>query len=247
MKLMKMFLVLCLVTVLSCVATQAHEQDGKKEAGGQKIKKFKAGDVVLMREVGALITAEEGKLKVMMVSPKDRRPQDMPDVDLSIGDELGMVNGKRIKELKELKEEYERTPIGSEIKLGLRREGQAHIISFVKKDEKDIPHGGQIIIRHGRPDDDSDVFPALGISIAKKGDDIVISEAMPHAPKNMLQGDVIKTLNGKKIASIDDFDTEFEATSIGSTLTFELNRDGKSITVTTPRPEPKQQMIMRKK
>jgi len=171
----------------------------------------------------------------------------MPDVDLSIGDELGMVNGKRIKELKELKEEYQRTPIGGEIKLGLHRDGQAHIISFVKKDEKDMPHGGQMIIRQGRPDDDSDVFPALGISIAKRGDDIVISETMPNAPKNISQWDVIKTLNGKKITTIDDFNKEFEATSIGSTLTLGLNHDGKVITVKTPRPEPKQQMIMRRK
>lgn len=247
MKSVEKFLVLCLVTVSSCVAIQAQEQDAKKEGGGQKIMKFKAGDVVLMREVGALITAEERKLKVMMMPPKEGRPQDMPDVDLSIGDEVGMVNGKRIKELKDLKEEYERTPIGGEIKLGLRRDGQAHIISFVKKDDKDMPHGGQMIIRQGRPDDDSDVFPALGISIAKKGDDVVISETMPHAPKNMSQWEVIKTLNGKKIATIDDFNKEFEATNIGSTITFELIRDGKTITVKTPRLEPKQQMIMRKK
>jgi S1-C subfamily serine protease len=247
MKSIGKLLVLCLVSVSSCVATQAQEHDGKKEVGGQKIMKFKAGDVVLMREVGALITAEKGKLKVMMMPPKEGRPQDMPDVDLSIGDEVGMVNGKRIKELKELKEEYERTPIGGEIKLGLRRDGQAHIISFVKKDDKDMPHGGQMIIRQGKPDDDSDVFPALGISIAKKEDDIVISETMPNAPKNMSQGDIIKTLNGKKMATIDDFNKEFDATKIGSTLTFGLSRGGKTITVVTPRPQPKQQMIMRKK
>ena len=103
-----------------------------------------------------------------------------------------------------------------------------------------------MIIRKEGPDDDSDVFPAVGISIAKKGDDIVIAEKMPNAPKEMSQWDIIKTLNGKKISTIADFDKEFEATNIGSTLTFGLTHDGKMITVKIQRPEPKQ-MIIRKK
>jgi S1-C subfamily serine protease len=59
------------------------------------------------------------------------------------------------------------------------------------------------------------------------------------------KGDIVKTLNGKEIKSIADFNKEFDATKIGAPLRLELLRDGKQVIVSAPRPEPKQ-MIMRR-
>ena len=110
-----------------------------------------------------------------------------------------------------------------------------------------MPHG-QMIVRQGGPggNENSDFFPAFGIGIEKKGSDIVISETLPNAPKDLKKGDVVKTLNGKEMKSIADFNKEFDATKVGGTLTLELVRDGKQVIVSAPRPEPQGHMIIRK-
>ena len=241
MRIIAALLWVCLLTLPSCTSAVSQEDQAGSAGKGQTMMKFKAGEVVMLQEVGGIIDLKDGKMEVLMVPPKDRRPEGMPEVDLAIGDEVGMVNGKRITAIKELQEAYEQTSIGSEMKIGIRRQGQAHIVSFVKKDPKDMPKGKQMIIRRGQSDENSDFFPALGIGIMKKGEDIIVSETLSHAPKNMTKGDIIKRLNGMKIDSIEDFNHEFDKTEIGAMLTFELLRDGKTFTVTAPRPEPKQQ------
>jgi S1-C subfamily serine protease len=237
-----------LIALPVCGALRAQETQSKAGSGGMRMMKISSDNAMIVGEIGAVITEEKGMLKVMMIPPKDQRPKEMQDVDLAIGDEVGMVAGKRIKSIKELKEAYSKTPVGEMFKLGVRREGQAHVVSFVKKDEKDMPQGQRMVIRQGGPggNENSDFFPAFGIGIEKKGSDIVISETLSHAPKDLKKGDVVKTLNGKEIKSIADFNKEFDATKIGGTLKLELIRDGKPVTVSAPRPEPKGQMIMRK-
>ena len=76
--------------------------------------------------------------------------------------------------------------------------------------------------------------------------DIVISEVLPNGPKDLKKGDIVKTLNGKEMKTIADFNKEFDATKIGATLKLELLREGKQIIVSAPRPEPKGPVIIRK-
>ena len=203
---------------------------------------FKADDVVMIGEFGALIVQKEGTLKVAMVSPRERRPKETADADIAIGDEVGMANGKRVKSAKELRALYDSAQVGAEFKLGLRRDGQPHIVTFAKKDQKDLP-GRMVIQRQG--DDNADLFPALGIGLEKKGDEVVVSETLPNAPREIHKGDAVKSLNGKPVKAVADFSKEFDATPLGDKLTFELLRDGKSVTVVTTRPEPRRQIITR--
>lgn len=226
----------------------AQDTHTKTAPGGMCVMRFSSDNALIFREIGAVITEEKGMIKVMMIAPTAQRPAEMQDVDLVIGDEVGMAAGKRVKTLKELKEAYVQAPAGEAFKIGVRREGQAHVVPFVKKDEKDLPKGGQMVIHQGGPagNESSDFFPAFGIGIEKKGSDIVISETLPNAPKDLAKGDIVKTLNGKEIKTIADFNKEFDATKIGGTLKLELLRDGKQVIVSVPRPEPKGQMIMRR-
>jgi PDZ domain-containing secreted protein len=226
----------------------AQETQTKTAPGGMKMMKFSADNALIMGEIGAIITEEKGLVKVLMIPPKEQRPKEMQEVDLAIGDEVGMAAGKRIKSIKELKDAYTHATVGEVFKLGVRREGEARVVSFVKKDEKDMPKGQRMVIRQGGlgGDENSDFFPAFGIGIEKKGSDIVISETLPNAPKDLKKGDVVKTLNGKEIKSVADFNKEFDATKIGGTLTLELVRDGKQVVVSAPRPEPKGPVMMRR-
>lgn len=226
----------------------AQDTQGQPASGGMRTMRFSAENAFILREIGAVITEEKGMMKVVLVPPKDGRPQGMQEADLVAGDEVGMAAGKRVKSVKELKEIYAAAPVGEQFKLGVRRDGQAHIVMFVKKSEKDMPQGGRMVIRQGGPgaDENSDLFPAFGIGIEKKGSDIMVSETLPNAPKDIKKGDIVKTLNGKEIKTIADFNKEFDATKIGGTLTLELMRDGKQVIVEAPRPEPKGQMIMKR-
>jgi S1-C subfamily serine protease len=238
----------CTVLLALSTSTLTFGQDAKKgEPEGKRVMQFKADNTVLIPEIGALVTEERGTIVVRMVPPVAQLSQGLQAVDLVVGDEVAMANGKRIKTVKELKEALAQVAVGSECKIGVRREGTARLITFTKRDPKDLPQGRRMIIRQDGPgaDPNSDTFPAFGIGIAKQGKDVVISETMPHAPKNIKKGDVVKSLNGKPIASIADFNEAFDATKIGSPITLELMRDGTAVTVTAPRPEPKGQMIIK--
>ena len=113
----------------------------------RQVVKLDASSSVILQEIGAIIGLQQKSIKVVMVPPKEHRPAGMPEVDLVIGDEIGMMNGAKVKLLVDIQKRYDAAPIGSEIKLGIRREGALHIVSFVKKDPKDMPQGGMRIVK----------------------------------------------------------------------------------------------------
>lgn len=202
--------------------------------------RFNANSVVFIRELGAIVALEQKALVVKMVAPKDRRAKEMADVDLQVNDEVGMANGTRVTTIKEFRSLYEKTPVGSEFKMGVRRAGRAVIISFKKKDAKEMS-GGMRIVTAGS----EGVYPAMGIQLEQKGSSVAVARTFPNVSEDFRQGDVIVSLNGRKVATIQDFEREFDSTPIGGTLEFRMTRDGKDVTFKTKRPEPRAQIRMR--
>lgn len=218
---------------------------GWSSQGGQRMMRFDANTSVLLREIMTMVAEENGKLTIMMVPPADGRPEGMPEVDLQRGDEVGMAAGKRVANIKELRAAYEGAKPGQEFKLGVRRDGKAIVVAFTRKEDKDMPAGaGQMVIRREAGDENSDVFPALGLALEKKGTEVVVSETMPHASKEIKKGDVIASLNGSAIKNVADFAKALDATKVGDALNFELQRGSEHVKVSFPRPEPR--MIMRR-
>jgi S1-C subfamily serine protease len=220
---------------------------GWSSAGGQQrtMMRFNADSSVMLREIMAIVADEGGTLKIVMVPPPDRRPQGMPDVDLQRGDEVGMAAGKRVKTIKELRDAYNASKPGEKFKLGVRRDGRPIVVNFTRKEEKEMPGGG-MVIRRGPGDENSDVFPALGLMLEKQGSAVVVSETMPHASKEIRKGDVVSSLNGTPIKNVADFAKALDATTVGDELSFILDRKGENVTVKMPRPEPRGNMrIMR--
>jgi S1-C subfamily serine protease len=212
--------------------------------GGATMMQLSAKNTVILKEIGAIVTEDKGKVKVLMIPPANQRPQNMPDVDLQIGDEIGMASGKSVKSITDLRDAYEKSEVGKEFKIGVRRDGQAHIVSFERKDEKDMPQGGGMVMRRDEPgDENSDFFPAFGIGIKKEEAGVVISQVLPNAPKDLKIGDVVQSLNGTPVKNAKDFTKAFDDTKIGGNLKLELLRDGKPVSVTAKRPEPRQQII----
>jgi S1-C subfamily serine protease len=208
--------------------------------GGRQMVQLDADKAVILAEIGAIVTEQNGKVKVLMIPPADRRPPGMVAVDLQVSDEIGMAGGKTIKGIKDLRDVYEHAEVGKEFKLGVRRDGQSHLCSFEKKDKKDMPQGGNMVIRGGpgKGDENSEPYPALGIRIQNEKSGVVISEVFPNAPENFEKGDVVKSVNGSKIGNILDVEKAYLATKIGDNLDIELVRGGKQLSIKTKRPQP---------
>src|SRR5512139_2343387 len=115
--------------LLLMVAAGLAAQEKKPEPGRtMQTFRFDAKNSLLILELGALIAEEDKKVSVKLIPPEDRRPKDVAGEDIEKGDEVGMANGKRVANLSELKKFYDDAPIGSEFKLGVRRDGQPRIV-----------------------------------------------------------------------------------------------------------------------
>ncbi len=233
-------------------APQWNSDKGDRKGGEGKprmhMMKFDADKAVMIDEAGMIVTEGEGTLKVEFLPPKEARPGETADLDIAVGDEIGMASGKRVSTAKALREAYEAIRPGEEVKLGLRRDGKPFIVIFTKKDPKDLPR--KMVIRSGGDEDpDTDVLAALGIVIRAAGEagarELVIAETLPNAPEGMSKGDVIRTLNGKSVKTPVEFSAIFDNVEIGGKLTFGLVRKGEAMTVTTERPEPQGKMIIK--
>jgi S1-C subfamily serine protease len=210
--------------------------------------RFNADDAVILQEIGAVIVKEGDKINVMMVPPPDAGPAGREVVDLKAGDEVGMANGKRVKAIGDLRTAYEATKPGEEFKLGIRRDGKAQIVTFTRKDAKDMPQGGRMIVREEGGNPNEDVFPALGFGIVTKEGTTTVNMLLPNAPKQIAEGDEVLSMNGKKVTKAADFSDGLDATKIGDELTMEFSHGGKAYTVKMKRPEPQgMKMIRREK
>jgi S1-C subfamily serine protease len=239
---------LFLVSSLTILAVSTMTAQGWSSQGGQRMMRFDANTSVLLREIMTMVAEDNGKLTIMMVPPSERRPEGMPEVDLQRGDEVGMAKGKRVSSIKELRAAYEGTKPGEEFKLGIRRDGKAIVVAFSRKDDKDMPSGGgQMVVRREAGDENSDVFPALGLMLEKKEAGVVVAETMPHASKEFKKGDVISTLNGTPIKNVADFAKALDATTVGDQLNLELLRGSDPVKVSFPRPEPRMMIQNEKK
>lgn len=252
--------VLCAAPSASRVASApAHDpaaapvHDERPQKREMRMMTFDADNAVMIDETGMVVTAKDGKLLVEMVAPPDRRPKENADLDIAIGDEVGMAAGKKMTTIKDLRAAYEGTKPGEEFRLGLRRDGSSFIVSFTKMDRKDLP-GRRMVIRTedgpgagpgtrpgggpGGDDVERDILPALGIALELRKDRVIVTDVFPNGPKEMAAGDVISSINGKPVKHLDDFNAVYDKAPEGAELSFGLLRDGKKVSVTVKRTRP---------
>jgi S1-C subfamily serine protease len=232
----RIVILLMIYCSVSTGTAQTNQASGKP--GQPRMVRLEADKTVFVQELGVVIIGQDKKLVVLIVPQKDRPMEGLQKVDLQKDDEIKMMNGKNLKSIKELRAVYESAEIDHKCKIGVYREGKPHLITFVRKAEKDLPAGMQMRVRKESGNVNSNVFPALGIEIENKGSDVIVIATMPHAPNGIMKGDMIKSLNGITITNIGEFAKEFDATKIGDPLKFELVRAGKTTTATISRPKP---------
>lgn len=200
-------------------------------------------------ELGGLVVADGKNLIVRFVSPPANRKAPYKEVDLREGDVLLMVNGKRVKSVNELKAAYGAIAVGAEVKVGLERGKEMLIVAFPKADPKDLPQM-KIMVQRG-PGDGTEIFPAVGVSMAQKGKKVVVQEVLPIETSvvrtlDVKAGDVILSLNGWTVTSLKEYTEKFDAIAVGAPVEWKTEREGRKLTISFLRPKPMGQVMIRK-
>ncbi len=206
------------------------------------------GDAFLLKELGAAIASDDGVVKVLNVMPASQRPASYKDVDLQQDDIVLMANGKRLAVTKDLQSIYDDLKVGDELKLGIKRKEEMHLVSLKKGDPKDLPKI-QMKVMHVGDDDNEATFPAVGVVMKLKGKDIVIDELLPGETAvqkvDVKAGDVLLSINGQHVKSLKEYTDAFNEIEVGKSITWALRRGEAQHSVTFSRPQPKTMMIKR--
>lgn len=95
---------------------------------------------VLIFEAKAMVAYENKKLVISSIFSKTVAEGEKK-IDLEKGDEILFYNGKRLKDLAELRKLYEATKTGSEIKLGVARKDNKFFVTLIRKEMKTMVGG----------------------------------------------------------------------------------------------------------
>lgn len=207
-------------------------------------------DAVILREIGAVIMPKEGSLVIEVVLGNTGQQE----ADIKAQDEVLMANGKRVKSLKDLREQYDDAPVGKEFKIGLKRGENLQIARFIRKSEEELNQGGgggggrTMTFRMERKEGE-EMLPALGLGVLTKEGRAVVGNVLPTAGNNFTsftpkEGDVIVSLNGTAVASSEAFVKGYDELKEGDAVTIVFRRGGKESSASFKKPKPMGRMMM---
>jgi hypothetical protein len=217
-------------------------------ADSTRVLRFSPEEAFFLPEIATLITVEGKELKIRMAPPAAQLKEPYTSVDIKAGDVVLLANGKRVKTIPDLKKSYETTAVGAEFALGLQRGQELMIAAFPKADPDNLPTRTMRIVTNDTPG--TEVFPAVGVALSEKGTHVSITRHLPVDKSavrglDVKEGDVIGSMNGAKVTSLQGFITAYDTLKVGSTVAWELQREGKTVSVTFAKPKPAGQVIIR--
>ena len=249
--------------VVFCLGVSARSADGQVTI--KKRIDSKEGFFHL-QELQLFLTSANDTVKVMVALPADRRPEGYGDIEMNQGDEILMVNAKRVKTVEAFEEIYNRTEIGGEIKMGIRRAGAFHIESFRKLDPAELQRGPKISVQIG----EADAGPGAVITrmITADGEELngrpwfgtglLLSEVegglkvsgklqgMTSAlgDADIREGDEIVALAGVQVTGFEQFFEAYEKVKVGDPVEVRFRRKGKAMTATFTKPKSTGRMMI---
>ena len=230
-------LLACLVSLTAMPGAEA--QTMFRHGGGDA----EAGDIVMLRELGILAGTrgdDADDLEVLMLLPDAD-----PSVGIQRGDLLLMIDGKRIHDAAAAREIYDAAEVGQTIKIGFRRGDERFLRSFKKAEEEE---GAVRMVMMGGPGADmGDMQPLteFGAILGEKDGSVVVTMKLPMDEAAFEEDDVVKSLNGKAIASLAEFREAYEGLAIGDDLALIVERDGEAIETTRVKAEATGRIRMR--
>ncbi len=239
---------------------------------GSKVIKADADEVFFLQELGALIMQDEETIRVDFVAPTDNRTKEYRSVDIESGDVIVMLNGKRVKSVKDLRASYEEAEVGEDIKFGMKRDKRMMIVTFPKADPESAPQQQMMMVTM---DDDGEgtvsttsgsetrvikmeagsagnvTLLELGLLLGEDEESLIVTDVLPHASKRlggveMAAGDIVKSIQGKPVTTLDKFADLYESIPVGDTVSLVFQHDGKDISVSFPRPDAQKGMKIKR-
>lgn len=237
----------------------------QKKAAGQD-------EIFFLNEAAAMLKDEDGTIKVDMVLPVEQRPKEYQDINLKSDDEILMVNAKRVKSVKELEKIYDELEVGGEMKLGIRRGEEMYIVSFNKIDPEKLPKR-KFMIRKSEPGDvkpgeerkllseqikienkDGKVKPVLELGLILKEvenqvkvEKVIAELAAKAANFDAKEGDVIVSLNGEKIQTVQQFSGIYDKIETGQDVKLVILREKQEMEVSFKKPKEERMMLIQEK
>jgi|WetSurMetagenome_2_1015567.scaffolds.fasta_scaffold207873_2 S1-C subfamily serine protease len=203
------------------------------------------GEPFMLKEISAILIADSNGLRVVNVMPAERRPAAYKDVDLRTDDIVSLVNGKRTPGVKAIQEVYDGLKTGEDFTMGVRRGDERLLVTVKKADPSSLPQVKMKVIHQG---ENTETFPAVGVTIEKRGKALFISELLPGETAvhslDVKKGDQVVSINGELCQTLADYGNIFDNVEVGHQVTWILKRGGGEHSVSFNRPKP--MMIMKK-
>jgi len=220
---------------------------GASQAIGQMVVRHVGGeegdvDIMLLTELGIVVGMDEGTsdLKVMVLLPDAD-----PKLEIKKDDLLLMINGKRVKDMAALRAAYESAPVGDEVKVGFRRGDRRFLSSFAKKDPE-MPQGARRMVMIGGPGGDMQPLHEFGVVLGEREGQVVVMMQLPMGDSALAEDDVLASINGTAVASLDELRGVYAPLAIGDGVEVIALRDGKEIRASRTKAEPQGQIRIRK-
>jgi len=230
------------------------------------------GDIFFLNELSAITADKEGTIVVEYAMPGDQRPEGYRDLDLKQGDEILMVNAKRVKKVKDLENIYNELEVGETVKLGIRRGEEMFILSYNKIDPEKLPKRRLMIRKAGpgkasssddkqasthqikieNPDGKVKLLMGTGLVAKETENQVKIDKIIPEMNEalgelDVKAGDVIVILNGNKIKSVGQFSQIYDKINVGDEVQLVTTRKNKKINVKFKKPEANGQVFIKEK
>ena len=233
----------CLVALIAATISVSQPQ--------RQMMTFSAYDAFILREVGAVVLQNDGALVVAIVPAKDQRPKETQDVNIEKDDKVMMANGKRVKNIKELRNAYEKTEVGAEFKLGMKRGEDLLIATITRKSAEDLDKQGGTMTMHMSKKEGEEVLPALGLIVGTKNKHVSVNGVLPTASGNFKEfmpkeGDAILSINATSVSDVREFVGMYDEIKTASPVRIVFQRGEKADTVDFKKPQPQGRMIIRK-
>lgn len=189
-------------------------------------------DIMLINELGVVVGMNEasGNLTVMVLLPDAD-----PDMEIARDDLLLMINGQRVKDMAALRAAYEAAAVGEEVKLGFRR-GDTRFLSSFEKEDAAAQAGVKRMVMIGGPGgegefDDMQPLTEFGVVLAEKEGQVVVAMQLPLDEVTLMKDDVIKSVNGTTVSSLEDFRSVYGELAIGAAMNIVAMRETQEVPV----------------
>ena len=203
--------------------------------GGNPKSHSEQEDIAELPELASFVLFKGGELVVDKVFEKTMRPKGYESVDIREGDVIVIMNGTRMKSLKEFKNVYASIPVGSSVKLGVERGEEVTTLSYDKADPEKLPKR-RIVINEGDGSgaDDILMLGSTGIFIGAKGKRIFIGKVIADLPSSLKdadvkEGDAVTGINGTSVGTFNEFSNAYKKIAVGEKVTIATSRKGKEL------------------